>query len=297
MLFNDDDVYQEQSNPTQFDRFWNDLRQNTLAMAALWLLCTLCFVTLFAPWLAPYDPQLPTTEALLTPSWNNTGKVQFFLGTDDLNRDMLSRLIAGTRFTFGNALLVTFGAGAIGFLIAILSGLNFRFISNVIDTLLRTALAIPSLLLALIIIALLGPGESNMLLAIWLGLIPRFIRSISAAIAEEMSKEYVLSARLDGANRFFILYDSILPNILVTIVNSFSHAISIAILDIAALGFLGLGVQAPLPEWGTMLGESLELIFIAPWTVTLPGFAITLSVLCVNLLGDGICQALNAGID
>lgn len=135
------------------------------------------------------------------------------------------------------------------------------------------------------------------MLAIWLALIPRFIRAVYTAVHNEVEKDYIMAARLDGANDFYLLYNSILPNILTVLTNEFTRAISIAILDIAALGFLGLGAQAPMPEWGAMLGDSIELIYLAPWTVTLPGLAITFSVLVVNLVGEGLRQAINAGID
>ncbi|MGB7995912.1 MAG: ABC transporter permease subunit, partial [Photobacterium halotolerans] len=150
---------------------------------------------------------------------------------------------------------------------------------------------------AIIIIAYMGTGMTSILLAIWLALIPRFIRAIYSAVHDEMEKEYIIAARLDGANSFYLLYYSILPNIQPVIISELTRAISIAMIDIAALGFLGLGAQSPSPEWGAMLGDSIELIYLAPWTVTLPGLAITFSILVVNLVGEGLRQAINAGVD
>ncbi|MEI8608093.1 peptide ABC transporter permease SapC [Enterovibrio sp. Hal110] len=290
-------VYLEQHIPNQFERCWYAFRENTLAVFGLWCLCLLILITIFAPWISPYGPSIPNGSALLPPSWDNLGSVDYFLGTDDLTRDMLSRLIAGSRLTFGYAISVALAAGIIGVFIGILAGMTSGLKSSLLNHLLDTVLSIPSLLLAIIMVAFYGPGETSILLAVWLALIPRFIRSVYTAVHAEMEKEYILSSRLDGANSFYLLYHSVLPNIFVTLSTELTRAISVAILDIAALGFLGLGAQAPSPEWGTMLGDSIELVFTAPWTVTLPGLAIMMSVLVVNLVGDGLTQAINSGTE
>ncbi|MDF2185853.1 putrescine export ABC transporter permease SapC [Grimontia hollisae] len=290
-------VYQEAHIPNQIERSWKAFRENTLAVFGFWCLCLLVLVTVLAPWIAPFDAQYPTGELLMPPSWDTKGSVDYFLGTDDLTRDMLSRLIEGSRLTFGYAILVALAASIIGVLIGILAGMTSGLKSSFLNHLLDTVLTIPSLLLAIIVVAFQGPGELNILLAVWLALIPRFIRAVYTAVHAEMEKEYILAARLDGANNFYLLYHSVLPNILVTLSTELTRAISVAILDIAALGFLGLGAQAPSPEWGAMLGDSIELVFTAPWTVTLPGLAIMISVLVVNLVGDGLTQAINAGTE
>ncbi|WP_407332728.1 putrescine export ABC transporter permease SapC [Enterovibrio sp. 27052020O] len=290
-------VYLEQHISTQFERSWKAFRENTLAVFGFWCLCLLLLITILAPWISPYDPQFQTGHLLLPPSWDTKGTVDYFLGTDDLTRDMLSRLIAGSRLTFGYAILVALAAGVLGVLIGILAGMTSGLKSSFLNHLLDTVLSIPSLLLAIIVVAFKGPGEMNILLAVWLALIPRFIRAVYTAVHAEMEKEYILAARLDGANSFYLLYHSVLPNILVVLNTEFTRAVSVAILDIAALGFLGLGAQAPSPEWGAMLGDSIELVFTSPWTVTLPGLAIMISVLVVNLVGDGVSQAINAGTE
>ncbi|EAR53517.1 putative peptide ABC transporter, permease protein [Photobacterium sp. SKA34] len=290
-------VYQEETIPTQWERAWQNFRANSLAMFGLWCLLFLLIVTLTAQWLAPYSPIKQVGELLMQPSWDNSGHVNFFFGTDDLGRDILSRLIIGSQLTFGYALLVAFASSIIGLLIGILAGMSKGLKSSFLNHILDTVLSIPSLLLAIIVVAYMGPGETHILLAIWLALIPRFIRAVYTAVHTEVAKDYVIAARLDGANNFYLLWSSIFPNILSTIITEMTRAISIAILDIAALGFLGLGAQTPQPEWGAMLGDSVELIYLAPWTVTLPGLAIMFSVLVINLVGDGLRQALNAGID
>ncbi|NOH63013.1 MULTISPECIES: putrescine export ABC transporter permease SapC [Vibrio] len=292
-----DNVYQEEQIPTQFERFWRSYRANGLAMFGLWCLGLIVLVTIASPWLAPHDPQAQTGELLVPPSWNPAGTVEYFLGTDDLGRDILSRLIVGSQLTFGAAVIITLIATVVGCLIGILAGMTKGLVSSTLNHLLDTVMSIPSLLLAIIFVAFLGFGEFNILLAICLALIPRFVRSVYIAVHTEVEKDYIMAARLDGANDFYLLWNSILPNILVVIASEVTLALSIAILDITALGFLGLGAQAPSTEWGAILGDSVELIYLAPWTVTLPGLAIMFIVIVINLVGEGVRQALNAGIE
>ena len=292
-----DNVYQEERIPTQFERFWRSFRANNLAMFGLWCLLLIVLLTLVSPWITPHDPQAQTGELLVPPSWNPAGTVEYFLGTDDLGRDILSRLIEGTQLTFGAAVIITLIASFIGCIIGVLAGMTKGLLSSTLNHLLDTVMSIPSLLLAIIFVAFLGFGEFNILLAICLALIPRFIRSVYIAVHTEVEKDYIMAARLDGANDFYLLWNSILPNILVVIASEITLALSIAILDITALGFLGLGAQAPSTEWGAMLGDSVELIYIAPWTVTLPGLTIMFTVITLNLVGEGIRRSLNAGIE
>ncbi|WP_165311622.1 ABC transporter permease subunit [Vibrio ziniensis] len=290
-------VYQEERIPTQFERFWRSYRANSLAMFGLWSLSLIIFITLTSPWLMPHDPHGQTGHLLMPPSWDPSGSVEYFLGTDDLGRDILSRLIDGSQLTFGASVVITFIAAFIGCLIGILAGMTKGILSSTLNHLLDTVMSIPSLLLAIIFVAFLGFGEFNVLLAICLALIPRFIRSVYIAVHNEVEKDYVMAARLDGASDFYLLWNSILPNTFPMLAQELTMALSIAILDITALGFLGLGAQAPSTEWGAILGDSVELIFLAPWTVTLPGLAIMYTVVMINLVGEGARQALNAGVE
>ncbi|CAH8213526.1 ABC transporter permease subunit [Vibrio aestuarianus] len=290
-------VYQEEHIPTQFERFWRSYRANSLAMFGLWCLVLIVLITLTSPWITPHDPQLQSGELLIPPSWDPAGTVEYFLGTDDLGRDIISRLIDGSQFTFGAAVIITLIAALIGCFIGIMAGMTKGLLSSTLNHLLDTVMSIPSLLLAIIFVALLGFGEFNILLAIGLALIPRFIRSVYIAVHNEVEKDYILAARLDGANDFYLLWNSILPNVLAVIASEMTLALSVAILDISALGFLGLGAQAPSTEWGAILGDSVELIYLAPWTVTLPGLAIMFTVITINLVGEGVRQALNTGVE
>ncbi|EPB6720206.1 putrescine export ABC transporter permease SapC [Vibrio fluvialis] len=290
-------VYQEEHIPTQFERFWRSYKANNLAMFGLWCLILILVVTLTSYWITPHDPHMQSGELLIPPSWDPSGTVEYFLGTDDLGRDILSRLIDGSRLTFGAAIIITVIATVIGCGIGILAGMTRGLLSSTLNHLLDTVMSIPSLLLAIIFVAFLGFGEFNVLLAICLALIPRFIRSLYIAVHNEVEKDYVMAARLDGANDSYLLWYSILPNVLPVIASEVTMALSIAILDITALGFLGLGAQAPSTEWGAILGDSVELIYLAPWTVTLPGIAIMYTVVMINLVGEGVRQALNAGVE
>ncbi|WP_445399710.1 putrescine export ABC transporter permease SapC [Zobellella sp. An-6] len=287
-------IYPELRVRSPLEQAWELFRQNTLAMIGLWGLGFLSLLTLFGPWLAPYPPHEQFSQALLLPpSWADDGNIDFFLGTDDLGRDLLSRLITGARLTVGNGVLVVLVALLVGGCIGILGGMSKGLKSSILNHLLDTLLSIPSLLLAIIFVAILGPGLFNTLLAITLALTPQFIRATYNAVSDEMQKEYITALRLDGANRWRILRFGVLPNLSDTIVSQTTRGLSSAILDITAVGFLGLGAQPPRPEWGAMLSDAMELVYLAPWTVTLPGLAILLSVLVINMVGEGLRQAIN----
>lgn len=148
---------------------------------------------------------------------------------------------------------------------------NPRFTLGSVEPYSRYPALDPSLLLAIIVVAFAGPHLTHAMFAVWLALLPRMVRSVYSMVHDELEKEYVIAARLDGASTLNILWFAILPNITAGLITEITRALSMAILDIAALGFLDLGAQLPSPEWGAMLGDALELIYVAPWTVMLPG--------------------------
>jgi cationic peptide transport system permease protein len=293
-----DNIYAEKRLPSPFRHTWRLFYRDTSAMVGFYGFIALLFLCLFGGWLAPYglDQQFLGYQ-LLPPSWSRYGDVSFFLGTDDLGRDVLSRLLSGATPTVGSALLVTLAAALCAVVLGVLAGMTHGLRSAVMNHILDTLLSIPSLLLAIVVVAFLGPRLEHALLAVWLALLPRLVRAIYTAVHNELEKDYIVAARLDGASNKEILWHAILPNILPLLVSEFTRALSMAILDIAALGFLDLGAQLPSPEWGAMLGDALELIYVAPWAVMLPGAAIMLSVLIINLLGDGIRRAIVAGVE
>lgn len=178
---------------------------------------------------------------------------------------MLSRLLSGAAPTVGGAFIVTLAATLCGLVLGVVAGATHGLRSAVLNHILDTLLSIPSLLLAIIVVAFAGPHLSHAMFAVWLALLPRMVRSVYSMVHDELEKEYVIAARLDGATTLNILWFAILPNITAGLVTEITRALSMAILDIAALGFLDLGAQLPSPEWGAMLGDALELIYVAPW--------------------------------
>ncbi len=291
-------IYPEIRIPSPLGQTWQIYRQQPLAMTALWGLLFMLGVALLGPWLVTQDPLSQDPAALLVPpSWSSNGSIDYFFGTDDLGRDLLSRLVHGARLTFGSGLLATLIALVIGSGIGIMAGMARGLSASVLHHMLDTLLSIPSLLLAIVLVAAFGPGLDNAVLAITLALIPQFIRATYNAVREQMDKEYIIAVRLDGSSSLRILRLAILPNIVDTLVAQTTRALSAAILDISAVCFLGIGAQPPIPEWGTMLADGLDLIYIAPWNVTLPGLAVMFSVLVTNLVGDGLRSALQKGIE
>lgn len=293
-----DNVYSEKRPPGVLHTVWNKFYHDTLAMAGLYGCCALLLLCLFGSLLAPYDiDQQFLGYQLLPPSWSRHGDVSFFLGTDDLGRDMLSRLISGAAPTVGAAFAVTLAAVLCGMVIGVFAGVTHGLRSAVFNHIFDMLLAIPSLLLAIVVAAFAGAELSHAMFAVWLALLPRIARSVNLLVRAEMKKEYIVATRLDGASTLMILWFAVLPNIAAKLATDITRTLSMAILDIAALGFLDLGAQLPSPEWGAMLGDSLELIYVAPWTIMLPGMAIMLTVLLVNLFGDGVRRAINAGVE
>ncbi|MBB6113687.1 MULTISPECIES: putrescine export ABC transporter permease SapC [Rahnella] len=293
-----DNVYREKQVPSPLRHTWGIFYRDTLSMIGFYGVIGLLFLCVFGHFLAPYalDQQFLGYQ-LLPPSWSRYGNVSFFLGTDDLGRDLLSRILTGAAPTIGGALVITLAASLCGVIIGVLAGISRGLKSAILNHILDTLLSIPSLLLAIVVVAFIGPKLEHAMLAVWLALLPRISRTIYSAVHDELEKEYVVAVRLDGASTWQILRYAVLPNIVAVLATEFTRALSMAILDIAALGFLDLGAQLPSPEWGAMLGDSLELVYVAPWTVMLPGAAILISVLLINLLGDGVRRAINAGVE
>lgn len=285
--------YQQPKIPSTATRWAKSFSKNKLALSALILLCCILFIAIFAPWIAPYDPTLQFQALSMPPYWYPEGKIQFIFGTDDLGRDLFSRLVYGARLSLKLATTVVLIAASIGILFGGITALTNTWLDNLILRLTDLILALPSLLLAIVIVALIGPGLPNAIYAVAIVLIPHFILVSRNAIKHELSKDYVTAMTLDGASQLRLFTHSIFPNILPSLVVQLTLAFSTAILEISALGFLGLGAQAPHPEWGTILSESYVYLSIAPWTVTLPGLAIFFTLMSINLVGDGLRDAMD----
>lgn len=277
---------------------WRKLRTNRVAVAGLIVLILLIGCAVFAPFIAFHHPNEQFTDTLLAPPfWSSDSKPGFTLGTDDLGRDMFSRLLFGARYSLFLGLTIVAVSLISGVLIGAIAGMKRGILERLIMRLMDIMLAIPAILLAIVIVAILGASLTNAALAVSIVLLPHFVRITRAAVISETSKDYVLASRLDGSKGVKLLFRTLLPNISAPIIVQATLSFSNAILDVAALGFLGLGAQPPIPEWGTLLSSSREFIEIAPWTVTLPGLAILITVLASNLLGDGLRDALDPRID
>jgi dipeptide transport system permease protein len=274
--------------------FWFYFSENRGAVIGFWVFVILVVVAILAPLLSPHSPIVRYDEfKLIPPVWQEGGNSAFLLGTDAIGRDMLSRLIYGARFSLFIGFVVTAIALSFGILIGLIAGYFRGWVDTVIMRLMDIILAFPHLLLALVLVAILGPGLTNAMIAIALTLQPSFVRLTRAAVMGEKNREYVIAAKVAGAGPFRLMFKTILPNCLAPLIVQAALSFSDAILAAAALGFLGLGAQPPTPEWGTMLSEAREFILAAWWVVTLPGLAILITVLAINLMGDGLRDALD----
>ena len=274
--------------------FWFYFSQNRGAVIGLAVFCLLVLTAILAPMLAPHDPTQQYRDALLVPPfWQEGGSTKFLLGTDAVGRDMLSRLIYGAQYSLFIGIVVVAIALIGGVIIGLVAGFYGGWVDSVIMRVMDVVLAFPSLLLALVLVAILGPGLTNAMIAIAIVYQPHFARLTRAAVMGEKAREYVTAAKVAGASNLRLMFKTILPNCLAPLIVQATLSFSSAVLDSAALGFLGMGAQPPASEWGTMLAEAREFILRAWWVVTFPGLAILISVLAINLMGDGLRDALD----
>ncbi|MBT9371740.1 ABC transporter permease subunit [Rhizobium sp. CSW-27] len=274
--------------------FWFYFSENRGAVIGLFVFVALIFVAVFASVIAPHSPFEQYRDAVLVPpAWLEGGSATYLLGTDAVGRDILSRLIYGAQYSLFIGLFVTTLSLTGGILVGLIAGYYRGWVDTVIMRLMDIILAFPSLLLALVLVAILGPSLTNGMIAIALTLQPHFVRLTRAAVMAELTRDYVTAARISGAGPFRLMFRTILPNCTAPLIVQATLSFSNAILDAAALGFLGMGAQPPAPEWGTMLAEAREFILRAWWVVTFPGLAILITVLAINLMGDGLRDALD----
>lgn len=286
-------LYQDEQFPSPLKQTWFEFRKSHISFVGLCFLIFILFFIIIGPLLTPYSPLTQNTEALLIPpAWDPNGGISHILGTDALGRDVLTRVIHGSRVTFGISVFLVLVAMLIGVSIGAFAGMNKGVKSSVLNHLLDSIMAIPTLLIAIIIVAILGPGLVNSMWAITLALIPQFIHYTRDFVRTEVEKDYITAARLDGASSFRVFGISLLPNMVEMLVVQGTLALSIAVLDISALGFLNLGVEVPNAELGAMLSEGLDIAYIAPWNIAAPGAAIFIVILSVNIVGDGLRSAL-----
>ena len=287
-------LYQDEFHPSPWQQTWREFKRSPIAMTGIMVLALFATIALIGPIIAPYDPNMQNTDTIMIPpSWDPSGTVRYLFGTDALGRDLFSRLIYGSRVTFGTSVMLVMIAMLVGVAIGVMAGMSDGIRSSVINHLLDALMVIPTLLLAIIIVAILGTGLVNSMWAISLALIPHFVHHTRNTVRELMNKEFILAARLDGASKGHIFVYSLLPNMIEMLVVQGTIALSVAILDITALGFLNLGAQGATIELGAVLADSLNVVYLAPWNIALPGLTIFLMVFAVNIVGDGLRAALN----
>ncbi len=280
--------------PHPLREFWNYFSQNRGAVIGLAVVLFLIVLALLADVVAPHPANEQYRDFTLAPPvWQDGGSSRFLLGTDPVGRDVLSRLIHGTRLSLIIGLVSVSLSLGIGVVLGLAAGFFRGVVEVAIMRLMDIMLALPSLLLAVAVVAILGAGLMNAMYAIAIVLLPHYARLTRAAVIGELSKDYVSASRIAGAGTLRLMFNCVLPNCAAPLIVQATLGFSAAILDAAALGFLGLGAQPPTPEWGSMLANSLEFIQRAWWVVTLPGLAILISVLAFNLMGDGLRDALD----
>lgn len=267
---------------------WCSLRRNYAALAALAIIVVEILLSLSAQWIAPYDPLEQDVLAALKPP-----SAQHWLGTDDVGRDIMSRILHGSQISLRVGLISVSIAGIVGVSLGIAAGFYGGWFDDIVMRLIDILLAFPGILLALTVIAILGPGLINVMVAVGIGSIPSYTRVARSSTLSVRARDYVLSARVTGCGNARIMSHYILPNVLPSVLVLATLGVAGAILTASGLSFLGLGAQPPTPEWGAMLTAGRTYLRQAWWFATFPGLAIMLTVLCINLLGDGLRDALD----
>ncbi len=280
--------------PGPLTAFWRAFRENRGAVAGLIVVVTILLVAIFAGVIAPHDPiEQYKGFTKLPPFWAEGSDPRFLLGTDAVGRDMLSRLMYGARVS----LFIGIAVMAVSMVFGIALGLVAAFFGGIVDVLIirimDLVMAIPSLVLAILIIAIIGPNLTNTIIAVTIVGLPRYVRLVRASALTELTKDYVTAAKVAGVRPWRLMTVSVLPNCLAPLIVQAALGLSDAILEAAGLGFLGLGAQPPTPEWGAMLADTRDLMMSHPWVMAFPGLSILTTVLAINLMGDGLRDALD----
>ncbi|MDG5472926.1 ABC transporter permease [Jeotgalibacillus sp. ET6] len=279
---------QQEETLSPWKEGWKKFKRNKIALAGLSIVSFFIILAITSPWIAPQGIDEQNLSIRLQPPSS-----EFWFGTDDFGRDVFSRVIHGARLSLTVGFLAVVGSAVVGSLLGILAGYYGKWVDAIISRLFDILLAFPSILLAIAVVAILGPSLQNALIAIAIINIPNFGRLIRSRVLSVKEEEYIMAARAVGMKDSRILFSHVLPNSMTPIIVQGSLAVATAILEAAALGFLSLGARAPQPEWGAMLSASRALLVQAPWTLVFPGLAIMLVVLGFNLLGDGLRDAFD----
>jgi dipeptide transport system permease protein len=282
------------AQPSPLAAFWAAFIENRGAVFGIGVFALVVLLALAANFVAPYSPIEQFRDAVRAPPvWEAGGSWRFVLGTDGDGHDMLSRLIFGARVSLFIGLSVMSVSFVIGVVLGLFAAMAGSLVDVVITRLMDLIMAVPSLVLAILVVAVLGPSLANTIVAVTIVYMPRYVRLVRASALGELGKDYVTAARVVGVGPLRLAYATVLPNCLAPLIVQAALGVSDAILEAAGLGFLGLGAQPPTPEWGSMLADSREFIRSDPWIVTLPGLAILITVVAINLAGDGLRDALD----
>ncbi len=268
---------------------WLRLRRNPLAVIGLAITVTLILMAVFAPWIAPHDPIAQDLGNRFVPPWS----ANHWLGTDEFGRDILSRILYGSRITLYIVLLVILTAPVAGLLIGTVAGYFGGWTDTILMRITDIFLAFPKLILALALVAVLGPGMENAVLAIALTSWPPYARVARAETLTVRNSDYIAAVKLQGAGSARVIWGHVMPMCLPSVIIRVTLDMAGVILTAAGLGFLGLGVQPPLPEWGLMISSGRKFLFEQWWVATMPGLAIFIVSLGFNLLGDGLRDVLD----
>ncbi len=280
--------------PTRFAAFWRAFSENRGAVVGLIVVCLIVLSGVFAPLLTSYNPLEQYRDAVkLPPIWAEGGSWSHVLGTDPLGRDMWARLIFGSRLSIFIGLSVMLVSTVIGVALGLIAARVGGLLDTIILRLMDLIMSIPDLVFAIMIIAVIGPNLVNTIVAITFVFLPRYVLLVRSAARVELTKDYVTAAKVSGLRPLRLMLTTVLPNCVAPLMVQAALGVSDAILEAAGLGFLGLGAQPPAPEWGSMLADARDLITSAPWVMAMPGLAILITVLAINLMGDGLRDALD----
>ena len=272
----------------QAARFWRRFSRNKGAVFGLGVFGLIVLSSLFAEQLMPHDPIEPDFMALMEPP-----SARYWLGTDSLGRDILSRIIFGTRIALIVGILAVLLAMTVGVLLGLIAGYYGGVVDSVIMRIMDGLFAFPTLILAIALMAILGLGLVTIIVAVAVGLIAPFARVTRGDVLGIREEAYVEAARLVGVSDLAIIFRHVLPNVLAPIIVQGALRVSGAIITEAGLSFLGLGIPPPTPVWGSMISEGRQFLVMAPWISTFPGLALMLAVVGLNLLGDGLRDTLD----
>jgi len=289
-----DDAGAVLAEPSPLKSFWAAFRENRGAVIGLAIFAVIVVLAVGANIVAPHSPIEQFRDAVRAPPvWEQGGSWRFVLGTDGDGHDMLSRLIFGARVSLFIGLSVMGVSFVVGVVLGLAAAMGGPIADVAITRLMDLIMAVPSLVLAVLVVAVLGPSLLNTIIAVTIVYLPAYVRLTRASALGELGKDYVIAARVIGVSPLRLAWSTVLPNCLAPLIVQAALGVSSAILEAAGLGFLGLGAQPPTPEWGAMLADSREFIQSNPWIVALPGLAILITVLAINLTGDGLRDALD----